>query len=581
MTVDESVPRDGYLVTDSRCIIQSANQTSANMFKLSQRALIGRHLPALLAPDEHVVFQSQLQKFEKGESELEWEMTLAPNGLASFSAFLNVSALRGPSGQIVAIHWLIRDVSVLKRLAVGEQLLQALGEHVLEGFSLSQSLSRLCDQLMQRFAYPLVWVAIREADGEISVCAQSGESRLNVDPSYYGLTDEERRCVESVLDTRETLHLQEEFDWTDGVPRPVEGRRYPAQLVVPLYTRDRAFGVLGVCGGHRDAFDPFTVQWFEKLARQMTITLLLVKDAEELRVRGAAIASAGHAVFIMDPDGLIEWVNDAYTRLTGHAAADLIGTIPQFLKSDKVRLAFQEARRSKARDQFWRHELVQRRQDGRSYTVEQVLAPLRNDRGEVTHFVAIHEDITVRKEAEARIFHLAHHDPLTDLPNRIIFYDRLKQALVQARRRGRGVGVLFVDLDRFKPINDSLGHETGDALLKIVADRLIRCVRRTDTIARLSGDEFTMVLQDLDQGQDAGHVAQKVLEAVGQPATVGNQTVLITASVGIALYPFDAADPDLLIAQADRAMYRAKKNGGHCYQFVSEEMNSRAFERLG
>lgn len=543
------------------------------MFKLSQRALIGRHLPSLLALDEDVVFQSQLQKFEKGESDLEWEMTLTPNGLASFSAFLYVSALRGPSGQIAAIHWLIRDASVWKRLAAGEQLLQDLGEHVLEGVSLSQSLSRLCDQLIQRFSYPLVWVAIREADGEISTCAQAGEPRLNLDPPRYGLTDEERRCVESVLDTRVTLHLQDECDWIDGRGRPVGGRRYPAQLVVPLCARDRTFGVLGVYGGYRNAFDPFTVQWFEKLARQMTITLLLMKDAEQLRVRGAAIASASHAVFIMDPDGLIEWVNDAYTRLTGHAAADLIGTIPQFLKSEKIRFAFREARRSKAQDQFWRHELIQRRQDGRIYTVEQVLTPLRNDRGEVTHFVAIHEDITVRKETEARIFHLAHHDSLTDLPNRIIFYDRLKQALVQARRHDRGVGVLFVDLDRFKPINDSLGHETGDALLKIVADRLVRCVRRTDTIARLSGDEFTIVLQDLDRGQDAGHVAQKVLEAVGQPATVRNQAVLITASVGIALYPFDAADPDLLIAQADRAMYRAKKRGGHCYQFVSEEMN--------
>ncbi len=461
--LDECVPRDGHLVTDARGIIQSVNQTAANMFKLSQQALIGQHLPALLALDERVAFQSQLQKFEKGEFGLEWEMTLAPNGRASFSAFLTISALRDRSGRIAAIHWLIRDVSVWKQLAAGDQLLQALGEHLLEGFSLSQSLSRLCDQLIQRFSYPLVWVARRGADGEISVCAQAGDSHVNVGPPSYGLTAEERRCVESVLDTHRTFHLQEERDGADVVPRPVGGRRYPSQLVVPFSTQGRAFGVLAVYGGRRDAFDPFTIRWFEKLVRHMAITLSLV---------------------------------------------------------------------------------------------------------------------TVRKETEARIFHLAHHDPLTDLPNRTMFYDRLRQALAQARRHGRGVGVLFVDLDRFKPINDSLGHEMGDALLKIVADRLARCVRSTDTIARLSGDEFTMVLQDLSRGQDAGHVAQKVLETVGQPAIVGHQTIPITASVGIALYPFDATDPDVLIAQADRAMYRAKEKGGHCYQFVSEEMNAQAFERL-
>ena len=291
--------------------------------------------------------------------------------------------------------------------------------------------------------------------------AHAGDSRLRSDPSR--LTDEERRCVESVLDTRKTLHLQEECGRPDESSALVGGRPYPAQLLVPLHTRDLTFGVLALYGVHRDAFDSFTIQWIEQLARHMTIILSLAM---------------------------------------------------------------------------------------------------------------------VRKETEARIFHLAHHDPLTGLPNRLLFSDRLKQALAQAKRHGRGVGVLFVDLDHFKPINDSLGHETGDALLKIVADRLVSCVRRTDTIARLSGDEFTMVLQDLGRGQDAGHVAQKVLEAICRPATVGDRTIPITASVGIALYPFDATDPDALIAQADRAMYRAKEKGGHCCQFVSEEMKRKEVWRL-
>ena len=340
-------------------------------------------------------------------------------------------------------------------------LLQDLGEQVLKGNSLSESLSRLCEQLMQRFSYPLVWVAIREAGDDISVYARAGDSRSTPDSSR--LTDEERRCMESVLDTQKTLHLQEERDPADGSLRLVAGRPYPSQLVVPLCTRVPAFGVMGIYGAHRDAFDPFTIQWVETLARHVAITLSLA---------------------------------------------------------------------------------------------------------------------TVRKETEARILHLAHHDPLTDLPNRTLLYDRLKQALAQAKRHGRGVGVLFVDLDHFKSINDSLGHETGDALLKIVADRLVRCVRGTDTIARLSGDEFTVVLQDLNREQDAWHVAQKVLDSVGRPATVGNQAIPITASVGIALYPLDATDPDALIAQADRAMYRAKEKGGHCWQFVSEDMNAQAFERL-
>lgn len=340
-------------------------------------------------------------------------------------------------------------------------LLQYLGEQVLDGAPFSQCVSRLCDQLTQRFPYPLAWVAIRESDGDLSVYARAADPVLNPDSSC--LTDEERHCMDSVLNTQRTLHLQAERDRTGETPCFVGGRPYPAQLVVPLRTRDLVVGVLVLYGARRNTFDPATIQWVETLARHVSIILSLA---------------------------------------------------------------------------------------------------------------------TVRKETAARIFHLTHHDPLTDLPNRILFADRLKQALARAKRYGRGVGVLFVDLDRFKSINDSLGHETGDAVLKIVAERLVRCVRSTDTIARLSGDEFAMVLSDLAQGQDAGHVAQKVLDAVCRPAIVGDRTIPISASIGIALYPFDAADPDALLAQADRAMYRAKEKGGQGYQFVSVEMNAQVPERL-
>ena len=339
-------------------------------------------------------------------------------------------------------------------------LLQDLGEQVLEGASLSQCVVRLCEQLTQRCSYPLVWIAMRETDGDVSVYSRAVDPGAR--PDSPGLTDEERHCVDSVLNSQRTLHLQVERDRTGETPCLVGGRPYPAQLVVPLRTRDLVVGVLALYGAHRDAFDPSTIQWVETFARHVSIILSLA---------------------------------------------------------------------------------------------------------------------AVRKETAARIFHLTHYDPLTDLPNRILFADRLKQALARAKRYERGVGVLFVDLDQFKSINDSLGHETGDTVLKIVAERLVRCVRSTDTIARLSGDEFAMVLSDLAQGQDAGHVAQKVLDAVCRPAIVGDRTIPITASIGIALYPFDAADPDALLAQADRAMYRAKEKGGQCHQFWSEDMNAQAFER--
>ena len=577
-TVDEGLPPDGHFVTDSKGIIQLADASATHMVNRSQRALLGQPLPDVLVPDGPGAIETQLRKLED-EPGLEWTMVLAPKDRRRFSARLTVSAVREPSGAITALHWVIRDGSAQERVATGDQLLQTLGEDVLHGRSLTQILSHVCEQLIRLFPYPFVCVATREA-GDISICAQAGESHLTSDQPSHALTVEERCWVESVLETHTTVHLQEEREQKGAPTLPSGARHYLSRLLLPLGTRHRTLGVLVVFGTRRTAFDAVTIQWFEKLTGQITVYLALSKHLEHLRVPGAAMASAEHPVFITDTDGRIEWVNDAYMRLTGYAAADLIGTIPQSFKVGKFRSALQQAHRSNVQGQYWRYELLGQRKNGRSYMVELVVTPLRNDRGDVTHFVAIHQDITVRKEAEARIFHLAHHDPLTDLPNRTMFYDRLKQALGQAKRHDRIVGVLFSDLDRFKPINDSLGHEMGDELLKNVADRLTRCVRATDTVARLSGDEFTIILQDLERGQDAGHVAQKVLEAVTQPVTLGNQTIQATISMGIALYPFDATDPDVLLAQADRAMYRAKEKGGHCYQFVSDDMNAQAFERL-
>ena len=451
------VPPGGHVVTDSHGIIQSADEVTATMLMLSQRDLNGQSLPAVLGPDNRVDLQTPLRQLEEGEPGLEWEITLAPGGRRSFPALLTVSALRQPSGRITSLHWMIRDISAWRRWAAGDQVLQAVSEHTCNGFSLRHSLSRMCEPLNRLLSYPLVQVAIREAE-TLALCAQAGTRRINVEQAGLDWTSDEQCRLESVLDSRTTLHLQETPDPADGTTR--EGGQYPSRLLVPLCAKDGAVGVLVVHGSHRETFDPGTIQWFEKLAGQMT------------------------------------------------------------------------------------------------------------------YCIAMHQAMTVRREMEARIVHLAYHDSLTGLPNRLLFSDRFKQAIAHARRHGRGVGVLFIDLDHFKAINDSLGHETGDAVLKIVAGRLTHCMRATDTVARLSGDEFAVILQDVTCGQDAGHVARKVLESVRQTVTVDGQRLHTTASVGIAVYPFNATSPDVLLAQADRAMYRAKEQGGHSCQFFSDDLNT-------
>ena len=206
--------------------------------------------------------------------------------------------------------------------------------------------------------------------------------------------------------------------------------------------------------------------------------------------------------------------------------------------------------------------------------------PIRDASGQVYRVAGIAEDITDRKHAEERVLHLAHYDALTNLPNRVLCYDRLKQALAQARRNAWSVAVMFVDLDRFKNVNDTLGHAIGDTLLQQASERLSRCIRSGDTVGRYGGDEFIVILSNLDGAQDTGVVAQKITAAFAEPFMLNDSQAYVTASVGIALYPGDSSDQDELVRDADTAMYRAKELGRNNFQFYRASMNERAHEKL-
>ncbi len=218
--------------------------------------------------------------------------------------------------------------------------------------------------------------------------------------------------------------------------------------------------------------------------------------------------------------------------------------------------------------------------DGSVRWVHDQAFPVRGANGEVYRIAGIGADVTHRKEAEEKLVYLAHYDGLTGLPNRVLFFDRLKQTLAQARRREKLAAVMFLDLDRFKVVNDTLGHAVGDELLRHVAQRLAGCVRVGDTVARFSGDEFVLIVNDLEQPEDARLIAQKVLQAFADPFRVGGHEVFVSTSIGISMFPTDCDDEQALLKDADTAMYRAKESGRNNFQFYTREMNARAMYRL-
>ena len=311
---------------------------------------------------------------------------------------------------------------------------------------------------------------------------------------------------------------------------------------------------------------------FEHDALGRAIRHALVRQRLESRLRlfEAALNSAANGIVITDVNAAIEWANPAFTAMTGRTLAEAVGRTPgEVLKSGRQDAAFyQRMWATILAGQVWSGELVNRRKDGSVYDEALTISPVTDMNGRIQHFVAIKQDISERKVTEERVQHLAHHDQLTDLPNRALLSDRLAQAVAQARRDRGTLALMFLDLDQFKPVNDTLGHDVGDLLLKEVALRLQSCVpRESDTVSRLGGDEFVILLAQMDKAADAVVVAGKILAALQRPFAIGPHQTGISASLGTAVYPQHGEDVNRLLKNADTAMYHAKKAGRNCYRF--------------
>jgi diguanylate cyclase (GGDEF)-like protein/PAS domain S-box-containing protein len=281
-------------------------------------------------------------------------------------------------------------------------------------------------------------------------------------------------------------------------------------------------------------------------------------------------ASTTEGILITNENGRIVMVNEAFSAVTGYELSEVLGKNPRFLRSGRQNPSFyQEMWKKLIGADHWQGEIWNRRKDGEIYLESLSISVVRNLEGKITNYVGVYTDITARKKEEERLQYLATHDPLTNLPNRILFNDRLNQALARAQRNRRLVGLLFIDLDGFKAINDNFGHEKGDRLLQTVARRLSGSIRHSDTVARVGGDEFTGLMEDLSDVQSASGVAAKILSSISRPFQVDDNQIQISASIGISIYPIDGGTAEILLRKADIALYRAKALGKNRFQFHS------------
>jgi diguanylate cyclase (GGDEF)-like protein/PAS domain S-box-containing protein len=305
------------------------------------------------------------------------------------------------------------------------------------------------------------------------------------------------------------------------------------------------------------------------------------KQGEQTMLMAAQVFSnCRNAILVADNDHTVLAVNQAYLDMTGYQQAEVVGARLPLRGGLHDAGFYQQIWDFVEANDHWEGEVTTLRRDGTELPVWVGLTCIRDAQGAIANYMLMLSDISERKLAEERTRHLAEHDFLTDLPNRVLFLDRLQQALAAARRKHGQVAVMFLDLDRFKGINDSFGHATGDAVLKEVAQRLTRCVRSVDTVSRLGGDEFVVILAEIGGVDQAAHVATTVMHAVAQPVTSASHTISLSVSIGVAIYPADGADVETLLQHADVAMYHAKQNGRNAFSFFDAEMNAHVIERV-
>lgn len=351
-------------------------------------------------------------------------------------------------------------------------------------------------------------------------------------------------------------------------------------ITVPVLINGQA--VLLLCVGNKDRdYDTADVAFLEMLANNTWALIQSNRSHRKLAIDANVFRLSREAVMVTDADLNILSLNAAFSQITGYSVEEALGQTPKLLKSGRHPPEFYYEMWQQIKiEGHWQGEIWNRRKSGDIYPQWLGISAVKNDAGKVSEYIGIFMDISQDYQAKEKIHHLAHHDPLTDLPNRILLRDRFEQAMGFANREESMVAALYMDLDHFKKINDSLGHPLGDKLLIQTGIRLRQCVRDTDTVSRVGGDEFVVLLNNINSYESIAEICEKILSIINQPFEIDGKTLSISTSIGVCVYPHDGLEFDQLLKQADISLYQAKSTGRNCYKFYTDEINQRVTRRL-
>lgn len=563
--------RESTFLMDKDGTMLVVNEVGARRLNTTPEELIGKNVYEILPPEVAQTRRARFARIARTGIPESYEDVRAGRNLSN-----NIYPVHDASGEVSHFAVYSADVTQQRRVQAIEDLFSAINQKVLQGMPLPEVLTFICGEVGRLFDLSLIWVGRKETDGSVSIMAHAGAASGYVDGlKRLGLrwddTPQGRGASGRTIRSGQ-VQITNPSDPGFKVWREL-AREYDFQSMmgIPLLIRGEVYGAFTLYSTTPEFFStPVTTDMLVGIATRISVALEAAMDQQQIRLLSSALAKTGNGVMITNPRGIIQWVNPAFARLSGYSGDELIGQTPRVLKSgQQSKEYYQTLWDTISRGHNWSSETVERAKDGRIYTVSQSITPMLDEEGKVTHYIAIHEDITAQKETRERIQYMAHYDALTGLPNRALFYDRLQQALILAKRNRGGLALLFMDLDGFKKVNDTQGHQAGDLLLVEVARRLSQCIRESDTVARLGGDEFTVILNNAHEQHSVSHIAEKIIAEISRPFDLGGESAHIGISIGISRYTEDASSEDELVKNADEAMYAAKSAGKNTYRFGS------------
>ena len=560
---------DPIFVKDEKCRLILVNDAFCSIFGLPRNEIIGKTLAEKVSPIERENFLSSDRQVLKEGKEILCEETLTTSGLPTKTILTRKNRFIDPKGNYFLVG-VMHDITERKQT----ELRQKSHTHVLELMTSGEPLPAILKAILQvvERENPKMLCSILLLDYAGKRLLTGTASSL---PHFY---NEAIHGVEigigvgscgtaAFINERVIVENIQTHPYWVAYKELANRAGLAACWSEPIRsTKGKVLGTFAIY--HHNVNHPTETDFvvIEQTASLASLAIEKKQVEEKLKLAASVFSHAGEDIMITDATGTIIDVNATFTATTGYSPEEVIGQTPRMLKSERQSPAFYtEMWAALLAQGYWRGEMWNRRKNGEVYAEMLTTNAVKNTAGRVQHYVSFSTDITPMKEHQEQLERIAHYDLLTNLPNRVLLADRLSQAMLQCNRHQQSLAVVFLDLDGFKHVNDSRGHDVGDELLIALSLRMKEALREGDTLSRIGGDEFVAILTDLTTIEDCEPILERLLLAASKPVTIDDIIFHVSASIGVTLYPQDSGDADLLIRHADQAMYVAKESGKNCY----------------